>query len=185
MLCATLHTVKSRKHLYLWVSPATHARFQAMARERGLSVSTILAEIVDDTDGPDGDRPPLAAAEDRAACTPLTFRPRPGDLTAIGRRAAARRMKPATYVAALVRAHIVEDPPLPPAELAVLERSMEQVSSIVRDFHRIIRAASAGAPLPPGTLAIVERSTEAVEAVRQATKAYIAKAVASWEAPLG
>lgn len=185
MLCATLHTVKSRKHLYLWVSPATHARFQAMARERGLSVSTILAEIVDDTDGPDGDRPPLAAAADRGACAPLTFRPRPGDLTAIGRRAAARRMKPATYVAALVRAHIVEDPPLPPAELAVLERSMEQVSSIVRDFHRIIRAASAGAPLPPGTLAIVERSTEAVEAVRQATKAYIAKAVASWEAPLG
>jgi hypothetical protein len=177
--------VKSRKHLYLWVSPATHARFKATARERGVSVSTLLSEIVDDAlEGHEPkDAPP--APDIGEPCTYLTFRPRPGDLTAIGRRAAARRMKPATYVAALVRAHIVEDPPLPPAELAVLERSMEQVSSIVRDFSCVIRAAQAGAPIPPGTVAIVERAAEAGEAVRQAMKAYIAKAVASWEATVG
>ena len=94
-------------------------------------------------------------------------------------------MKPSTYIAALVRSHLIEDPPLPPAELAVLERATAEVSAIGRNLNQIARAINSGAAVPPGTASVIGRSIEAVEAVREAAKAYVRKAVASWEAPLG
>jgi hypothetical protein len=94
-------------------------------------------------------------------------------------------MKPATYIATLVRSHLVEDPPMPAAELAVLERAAAEVCAVGRNVNQIARAINSGATVPPGTASLIGRAIEAVEAVREAAKAYVRKAVASWEAPLG
>jgi len=94
-------------------------------------------------------------------------------------------MKPSTYIAALVRSHLVADPPLPSAELAVLERATAEVSAIGRNLNQIARAINSGAPVPPSMASVIAQSIEAVEAVREAAKGYVRVAVASWEAPLG
>ena len=94
-------------------------------------------------------------------------------------------MKPSTYIAALVRSHLVEDPPVPAAELKTLERATAEVSAIGRNLNQIARAINAGAPAPSGTPALIGRSVQAVEAAREATKSYVRVAIASWEAPLG
>lgn len=180
-----MHTVKERKHLAVWVSPGTHARFTALAAADQMSVACLLGELVEAAlDG----RPAVPSTARRARETRpdrVAIRLRPGDAGALVRRAKGRRLKPSTYIAALVRSHLVEDPPLPTAELAVLERATAEVSAIGRNLNQIARAINAGATVPPGTASVIGRSIVAVEAVREAAKDYVRKAVASWEAPLG
>ncbi|MBS1994786.1 MAG: plasmid mobilization relaxosome protein MobC [Cyanobacteria bacterium SZAS LIN-2] len=180
-----MHTVKPRKHLAVWVSPETHARFSALAASAGMPIACLLGELVDEAlDAADvvAESPPTSteARPDR-----IGVRLRPGDAAALRKRAGLRRMKPSTYVAALVRSHLVEDPPLPKAELATLERATAEVSAVGRNLNQIARAINAGAPVPVETTAVIDRSIEAVESARQAAKAYVRVAIASWEAPLG
>ena len=162
-----------------------HAQVKALAQQRGLSVSCLLAELVEEMLDEDTGSVLLAPTVVEARRDYLTIRLRPGDITAVGKRSKVRRMKPSTYIAALVRSHLVQDPPLPPAELAALERATAELSAIGRNLNQLARAVNAGAPAPVGTASIVGRSVEAVEAVREATKDYVRKAVAGWEAPLG
>ena len=184
-MCAKLHTVKARKHLAIWVSPATHQRVKSLAEQRELTVAGLLSELLEEL--LDAEQLDSAAGPTKRAVRHdrMTIRLRPGDVKAVGSRAGARRMKPSTYIAALVRAHLVQDPPLPPTELAALERATAELSAIGRNLNQIARAVNAGAPAPAGTASLVGRSVEAVEAVREATKVYVRKAVAGWEAPLG
>ena len=150
-----------------------------------MSVACLLGELVEQAlDGERGGSPSARVARETRPDR-VAIRLRTGDADALVRRSKARRMKPSTYIAALVRSHLVEDPPLPPAELAALERATAEVSAIGRNLNQIARAINAGAAVPPGTVSIIGRSIEAVEAVREAAKDYVRKAVASWEAPLG
>lgn len=180
-----MHTVKARKQLAVWVSPETHARFTAVAAKDGLSVATLLGELVEEAFGAKIKAASATVDERELRPDRVAIRLRPGDAQALARRAGARRMKPSTYIAALVRAHLVQDPPLPPTELAALERATAELSAVGRNLNQIARAVNAGAPAPAGTASLVGRSLEAVEAVREATKVYVRKAVAGWEAPLG
>ena len=63
--------------------------------------------------------PEHVAATDR-----ITIRLRPGDGLAVIQRATERGFKPATYISALVRAHITANPPLPSAEVNALKISI-------------------------------------------------------------
>ena len=184
MLCAKMHTMRVRKHLAAWVKIETHQRFRALARERGVSIAGLIGELVDGALEREGSLPPVADVPNEPRRGYLTVRLRPGDVKVITARAAFRRMKPATYIAALVRSHLVADPPLPPGELAVLERAAAEVGAIGRNLNQIARAINSGSTVPAATASIIGRSIEAVEAVREAAKAYVRVAIASWEAPL-
>jgi len=178
--------VKAEKLIAAHVSPAVHQRIKTIAAARGITVSSLVGEVVEDLiERSDQNEMVQATTEPPTLAERLTIRLRPGDRTLVERRASARRMKPSTYIAALVRSHLVEDPPLPPAELAELERAVAEVSAIGRNLNQIARALNAGAIAPPTTVSIIGRSIEAVEAVREAARSYVRKAVASWEAPLG
>lgn len=185
MPCATVHTMRSRKQLAIWVDPATHGRFRAVAAERGTTLSGLLGDLVDEVLDAEGETVEAPAAGLDPRRQRLSIRLQPGDVVAVARRAASRRTKPATYIAALVRSHLLVDPPLPQAELAALERAVAEVSAVGRNLNQIARAINSGAPVSPSTVSIIGRSIEAVEAVREAAKAYVRSAVASWEAPLG
>ena len=177
--------MKTLQQLATWVTPATHARVKALAEQRGMTVSGVLADLVDDLLDSATERTLLAEATREASTERITVRLRPGDVKSLWRRATSRRIKPSTYIAALVRAHLVEDPPLPAAELAALERATAELSAIGRNLNQVARSLNAGAAAPAGTAEAVAQSAQIAEEVRAAAKLYVRKAVAAWEAPLG
>lgn len=162
-----------------------HVRVTALAESQGISVSSLLGELVERALDERPDIRPVSAAPHQTRPDRIAIRLRPGDAKALTQRTAGRRMKPSTYVAALVRAHLVVDPPLPLKEVAALERLTAELSAVGRNLNQVTRAINSGLPVPAGTAALVGRSIELVEAVREATKAYLRAASASWEAPLG
>jgi hypothetical protein len=66
---------------------------------------------------------PQSAGTREPATDRITIRLRPGDGRAIHERAARRGFKPSAYIAALVRAHVARNPPLPSNELAIRKRA--------------------------------------------------------------
>jgi predicted DNA binding CopG/RHH family protein len=65
-----------------------------------------------------------------AASDRITVRLRPGDGREVIRRASERGVKPATYISALVRAHITANPPLPTAEVNALKMSIGVLANL-------------------------------------------------------
>ncbi len=57
------------------------------------------------------------------------------DRAAIARRAADRGMKASTYLAALARAHVRANPPIPAPELAALKESVAALVGPRRETH--------------------------------------------------
>jgi hypothetical protein len=109
------------------------ARFQLLARHVGLSESALALNairILLERDEPWLARRPDLKWEHVAASDRITIRLRPGDGLEVIRRATERGMKPATYISALVRAHITANPPLPAAEVEALKTSITVLATL-------------------------------------------------------
>jgi hypothetical protein len=65
-----------------------------------------------------------------AASDRITIRLRPGDGLEVIRRATERDMKPATYISALVRAHITANPPLAAGEVNALKTAIVVLANL-------------------------------------------------------
>ena len=117
----------SRSSITAWPTSDQKAGFAALARSRGLSESRLLGLLIDSVlkrnpVDPAGDERQEEAGEgDR-----LTLRLRPGDGKLLRLRARRRGMKYTTYAAALIRAHVRVDPPMPIEELARLDCSLAE-----------------------------------------------------------
>jgi len=103
------------------------ARFQLLARQIGISESALALRAMRTLLS--RDEPWLACQPDLrwahvAASDRITIRLRPGDGLEVIRRATERDMKAATYISALVRAHISANPPLPAAEVNALKTAI-------------------------------------------------------------
>lgn len=97
--------------------------FSTLARSRGVSESALALSVIRSIE--DSGCFDTYATEPRAPATDrITIRLRPGDGQAIDRRASERGMKSSAYLAALVRAHLVVNPPLASNELAALKQSV-------------------------------------------------------------
>jgi hypothetical protein len=157
-------------------SPDEKERFSTLARARGLSeaalaLSAIRAVIATDS----GSLDPYATSERTPATDRITIRLRPGDGEAIVRRAEQRGMKAATYVAALVRAHVVLNPPLVARELAALKQSVVVLAALGRLLAR--------SRLTPGvTQEDLQRTRAALTDLEQRTHDLARAALISWEA---
>lgn len=109
------------------------ARFQLLARHVGLSESALALNairILLERDQSWLARRPDLKWEHVAASDRITIRLRPGDGLEVIRRATERGMKPATYISALVRAHITANPPLPAAEVYALKTSITVLATL-------------------------------------------------------
>lgn len=123
-------------------SAAEKARFRDLAMRSGMSESALALVAIRALLDRQG-KPPqttTAAMERLAATDRVTTRLRPGDGAAITQRAAARGMKVSAYLAALVRAHVQCDPPLPTAELAALRKSVAILAGLGHVFAHVARA---------------------------------------------
>jgi hypothetical protein len=111
----------------------------------------------------------------------ITLRLRPGDGKWLRLRAERRGMKYTTYAAALIRAHVRVDPPMPLEELARLDRSLGEVSALGRHLSQMARRISEGQGVDSGLRAELVTVLQSVEELRQALREVVKVNRISWE----
>ena len=165
------------------LSPEEKRQFAELAASRGLSecslaVITLRALLIPGTTSvlnmPTAS--PREAATDR-----ITIRLRPGDGTALDARAARRRMKTSTYLAALVRSHIAADTVLTADELDTVKKAVVVLAGVGRLLSRIARCGSQGGSLSPEVRQALAQTRAVVAAVEQRTSDLAQAALRSWE----
>jgi predicted DNA binding CopG/RHH family protein len=131
--------VANSTHLSTWVDAEDKQRFAAIAVRQGLSASAFLKRLVQQV---------LAAssADDTAVMeslpprdTRITIRLIAEDEALLRERAAARTMPVATYVSALVRAHLRHVAPLPEKELVALKSAVNELVAVGRNLNTMTR----------------------------------------------
>ena len=95
-------------------------------------------------------------------------------------RAAARGMRPATYLSVLTRAHLRALTPLPKEELLALKRSIGELASIGRNINQIAKAANEGGRLPSSVREEFRAMLKVCEALRDNTKSMLKANETSW-----
>ncbi len=96
-------------------------------------------------------------------------------------RAAARGMRPATYVAILTRSHLRRLAPLPKEEYLTLRRTVAELASIGRNLNQIAKAANNGGRLPVSAREEFRGMLRICEALRDNTRALLNANITSWE----
>jgi hypothetical protein len=131
---------------------------------------------------PDGNRrPPDGAARRADGCGKRVYvRFRDEDRLLLEARAAARGMRPATYLSVLTRAHLRALTPLPKEELLALKRSIGDLASIGRNINQIAKAANEGGRLPSSVRDEFRDMLKVCEALRDNTKAVLKANETSW-----
>ena len=100
-------------------------------------------------------------------------------------RAAARGMRPATYISILTRAHLRRLAPLPKDELLALRRCIGELAAIGRNINQIARAANDGGRLTGSAREEFRAMLKVCEALRDSTKALLKTNLTSWESGYG
>jgi hypothetical protein len=113
-------------------------------------------------------------------CKPVFVRFRDEDRLLLDARAAARGMRPATYVSVLTRAHLRSLTPLPKGEYLALKRSIAVLESIGRNINQIAKAANQGGPMPESAGAEFRAMLKICVALRDNTKSLLKANEASW-----
>jgi len=100
-------------------------------------------------------------------------------------RAAARGMRPATYVSALTRSHLRQLSPLPKDELITLRRSINELAAIGRNLNQIARSANEGSRLPSSAREDFRAMLKVCEGLRDNTRALLKANLTSWKSGYG
>lgn len=165
------------------LTPEEKRQFAELAASRGLSecalaVATLRALLIPGTPfvAHIPNAPPREAATDR-----ITIRLRPGDGAALEVRAARRRMKASTYLAALVRSHIGADTVLTADELDSVKKAVIVLAGVGRLLSRIARCGGQGGSLSPETRQALAQTRSVVAAIEQRTSDLARAALRSWE----
>jgi len=114
----------------------------------------------------------------------ITIRLRPGDLRAIATRAAIRAMKPSTYIAALVRGHVLANPPLATVELEEFKKALNALIAHGTLFAKLIR----GLRSVPNMAELVQQlvlTKTAVDGLEKRMHALARESLRSWESNCG
>ena len=85
-----------------------------------------------------------------------------------------------TYAAALIRAHVRANPPMPAEELARLERGLAEISAIGRRLNQIAGAVREGQRVDPLRLELTA-VLQTVEELRNALREVVKANRISWE----
>jgi hypothetical protein len=166
------------------VTPDVKDAFLALAQQQGLSASALLKQLLNVVVGqagcagrgwPQGER--------RMPCrvTRVSARLRADDHRQLCDRAAARSMRPATYVSFLVRAHLRAQAPLPEKEVAALARVVSELSAVGRNLNQIARAANAGTRSGELSRDELRAILKACEGLRDHVRELLASNLKAWE----
>jgi predicted DNA binding CopG/RHH family protein len=153
---------------------------------RGLSDSKLIARLIDAVikeSARSKSKSDAVVQEHESASARITIRLRPADAVAIVRRAAARELRPATYLALLVHAHVAGEPHIPRAEVQELKRAVASLSAVGRNLNQLVVAAHRGRGVDAETRTLLRPIVLGVEKVRQAVRAHAAGNLVSWSIP--
>ena len=175
-------TAPVRQQIAAWATPERKSQFAALAASRALSESRLLGLLIDSV----LERNPVEevgeAHEGQAGKGDrITLRLRSGDGKWLRLRAQRRGMKYTTYAAALIRAHVRADPPMPIEELARLERGLAQISVIGRRLNQIAAAVGEGQGVDSGLRTELAALLPAMEELRHALREVVKINRISWE----
>jgi hypothetical protein len=155
-------------------SVETKQRFAALAASRGLTESALLMLLIDTVLGSNAAGEQVESAARPCAGDRMSLRLRPGDRSRLEARAAARGLKPSSYVAMLVRAHVRRQALLPlPAELHALKAAVVQLTALGRGL-----GGSAGDGV---THESMSQTAAAVAALRREFAEFVRRNLQSWE----
>lgn len=124
-----------------------------------------------------------APARSRAAkiCgRPIYVRLREDDRLLLEARAAARGLRPATYLSVLTRSHLRSLAPLPKDEFLALRRSIGELAAIGRNINQIVKVANEGGRIPTTVREEFRAMLKICEALRDNTKALLKANASSW-----
>lgn len=124
---------------------------------------------------------PSRVARTGGCSSPMLLRLRHEDRLLLDARAQARGMRPATYAAVLLRAHLRRLTPVPKDELLTLKRSIGELAAIGRNINQIARAANEGGRMPVSAREEFRAMLKVCEALRENTKTLLKANVTSWE----
>ena len=165
------------------LSPEEKQRFAELAASRGLSecalaVATLRALL---TPGTSSALNIPSASRREAATDRITIRLRPGDGAALEARAARRRMKTSTYLAALVRSHVAAKSVFTANELETVKQAVIVLAGVGRVLSRIARCGNQEGSLPPDVRQALAQTRSVVAAVEERTSNLARAALRSWE----
>ncbi|HJS89235.1 MAG TPA: hypothetical protein VJ738_04640 [Steroidobacteraceae bacterium] len=165
----------------LW--PDEKLRFAQLAVSRGLSEAALAAKILRDALALEAASPPtLANLPHREWATDrITVRLRPGDGAALNARAAARRIKTSTYLAALVRSHIGAERVLTAEELHAVKQCIVLLTGIGRTLSRMTRYCDHVEYFPPELRQALAQTRTLLATVEDRTCKLARAALKSWE----
>ena len=121
-----------------------------------------------------------AAHDSAGRCKPVYVRISDDDRVLLESRAAARAMRPATYVSVLARAHLRALTPLPKDELIALKQAIAELASIGRNINQIGKQGNEGGRLPGSAREEFRAMLKVCEALRDKTKGLLKANLASW-----
>ncbi len=181
-VCFIVAPMGNNTHLMTWVTRDTKDRFAILARNRELSESALLKQLVQVAlagAGIDVDMPPEilepVSAKDR-----LSIRLEVSDVLLLRERARARGIPSSRYVSLLLRSHLRNVAPLPPGELDALRRCIAEVGAIGRNLNQIARAMNQGVPGSGPTRSEIRVLLAALTELKERIKAILAANLASW-----
>jgi hypothetical protein len=122
-----------------------------------------------------------STADREPATDRITIRLRPGDGRAIHGRAARRGFKPSAYIAALVRAHVARNPPLPSKELALLKQGIVLLARLGQLMAQTTRRVAEQGALPPELAKELSQTRAVVAGLEQCMHDLAKAALIAWE----
>lgn len=171
------------------VSDETRTRFAALAAQHQLSVSALMAKLIDGVltgnASPSRGGGETARLPDAFDGTPaddrLSLRLRRGDRAQADARATARGMRTGTYLALLIHNHVRAIDVLPPHELDVVKG----LGAHIAELGRELRAFAAPNTLSADDLSelrdLMEQLRREVAAAREAASHVVKRNLQSWE----
>jgi hypothetical protein len=166
-------------------SPTEKAKFAALADAAGLSESAFALQAIRSVLGRAGQIHELPASARTAATDRITIRLRPGDGDTLVGRAAQRGMKPATYVAALVRSHLVANPPMTDKEVAQLKEGLRILAALGQKIAQTGRSPALSDHAAEALRKDLEVTRRLVEALETVTHNLVRASLVSWESRSG
>lgn len=170
--CITIRLTAVEKH-----------RFADLAASRGQSESQLgLTAIRILLQSNDGEFPPASVAPlKESASDRITIRLRPGDRRAIAERAGRRRAKASTYLAAMVRAHLSQNPPLTEHELGAFKQAVVVLAGVGRTLLLVARSGHLPGASTPDLQQDLTRLRGTVALLEQRLHEFVRAALVSWE----
>jgi hypothetical protein len=156
-------------------------RFSMVAQRHGVSESVLLRRLIESTLLTAGESVSREAKPvDHVPPKKISVRLRPHDFRVLCGRADVRKMRPATYVALVVRSHLRNLAPLPTEELVALKRSIAEVGAIGRNLNQVSRAMNRGDHGDHLEIAYLQGLLKVLAGLRDHTKALIVANSLSW-----